>query len=100
MSGGSYNYLCYKGPSELLDSGHADLESMALRLAGLGYATDAARETEKLLLILRQTEVQLAARINRLSAIWHAIEWWDSCDSGEDEVKFALEQYRQKGAGV
>lgn len=99
MSGGSYDYLFMKDPDELLHSHHQEnIESMAARLAGLGYAQDAALETENVLLILRQFEVRMRARLDRLSGVWKAVEWWDSCDSGEDSVKEALARYRESGA--
>lgn len=98
MSGGSYDYLCFKDAEDLL-SGHVEgnIELMSNRLAGLGYATDAAAETEELLLIIRQTRNRLSARAKRLHDVWYAVEWWDSCDSGEDSVKKALEKYRESG---
>ena len=96
MSGGSYNYLCYKDGFEI--GGHeSDLQAMADRLAGLGYAADAARETQELLLELRQYENRIQTRIKRLSGVWHAVEWWDSCDSGEDGVGLELAKYRGEG---
>ena len=52
MSGGSYNYLHIKGADELLGM-QSKLRDMSDRLAGLGYAQDAALETELLLLTLR-----------------------------------------------
>mgnify|MGYP001613957360 CR=1 FL=1 len=99
MSGGSYEYLFTKDIDELM-SGHSDtlIESMSNRLAGLGYANDAASETEELLLIIRQVKNRLYARQKRLSNVWFAIEWWDSCDSDEDSVKEALLKYRESGA--
>lgn len=99
MSGGSYNYLCHVQDLEDLRSHRYDLEEMASRLAGLGYAQDAARETEELLLLLRQWEVRAAARLERLTEVWKAVEWWDSCDSGEDEVRAALAKYRDDTDG-
>lgn len=96
MSGGSYNYLCYKDLSGLLDgSSDKDLQSMADRLAGLGYANDAALETQNLLLVLRQSRYRIKASLNRLTRLWRSIEWWDSCDSGEDTVKNELTKYRE-----
>jgi hypothetical protein len=92
MSGGSYNYLCHKK-----FTGHSaldDLESMADRLAGLSYADDAARETAELLMIIKQFETRAEVIADRLRDIWMAVEWWDSCDSGEDSVKKALDDYR------
>lgn len=94
MSGGSYDYLCWaRDLDQLLDRGR-QLEEMADRLAGLGYAEDAARETQELLVQIRQWEVRAQVRVNRLSDVWHAVEWWDSCDSGEDRVREALAKYR------
>lgn len=95
MSGGSYNYLCYKDASMIWDS-TGTLSDMAQRLAGLGYAADAAAETESLLLLLRQAEIRIQTRIDRLSKVWRAVEWWDSGDSGEDGLKQALSEYRSE----
>lgn len=94
MSGGSYNYLgavCVDDLAERLAK-EADLRDMADRLAELGYAKDAALETEELLLMLRQWKVRAEARVRRLSAVWHAVEC--SCDWSEDKVREALAAYR------
>lgn len=101
MSGGSYNYLgciSYDDLGELLAK-ESDLREMADRLAGLGYARDAARETEELLTMLRQWKTRAEVRVKRLHGVWHAVEWWDSCDWGEDRVHEALAKYREDGAG-
>lgn len=96
MSGGSYNYLgsiCYDDLAELLTK-ESDLRDMADRLAGLGYAEDAARETEELLVMLRQWKTRAEVRVRRLATVWHAVEWWDSHDWSEDQVRKALATYR------
>jgi len=100
MSGGSYNYLFTAQDLEDLHNRRFDLEEMATRLAGLGYAQDAARETEELLLLFRQWEVRAEARMRRLSDVWHAVEWWDSNDSSEDRVHEALAKYRDDTDGT
>jgi hypothetical protein len=100
MGGGSYNYLgsiCYDDLGELLAK-ESDLREMADRLAGLGYAEDAARETEELLTMLRQWKTRAEARVRRLSDVWHAVEWWDSRDWSEDRVREALAKYRGEAA--
>jgi hypothetical protein len=94
VSGGSYNYLFAALDLEDLHNRRHDLEEMANRLAGLGYAQDAARETEELLVLFRQWESRAAVRIRRLADVWHAVEWWDSNDSSEDHVHKALAKYR------
>ncbi|MER7623936.1 hypothetical protein [Streptomyces sp. NPDC126503] len=94
MSGGSYNYLCAALDLEDLLSKRHDLDEMAKRLAGLGYAQDAARETEELLLLLRLWETRAEARLRRLTDVWRAVEWSDSNDSSETRVHEALAKYR------
>jgi hypothetical protein len=95
MSGGSYNYLCYKDGHQILEA-MGDLEAMSARLAGLGYANDAAAETEDLLVLMRQALNRVGVRMRRLEKVWHAVEWWDSADYGEDQVKEALAEYRKE----
>lgn len=93
MSGGSYEYLCFKDSRDILDA-EEQLQQMADRLAKLGYASDAAKETEDTLLLIRQFRNRLDARIERLSGVWKGIEWWDSGDRGEEEFKRDLAEYR------
>lgn len=94
MSGGSFNYLCHAFDFEDLIAKRGSLEDMATELAGLGYAQDAARETEELLTLLRQWEVRSSVRVERLREVWKAVEWWRSCDYSEDQVHEALAEYR------
>lgn len=55
MSGGSYNYLYLKGAEDLMTYGgsFSDLEAMALRLAELGWAEDAAKDAFDLIAMVR-----------------------------------------------
>lgn len=94
MSGGAYEYLCWKTELDELLSRQHHLRNMADRLAGLGYAADAAEETEELLIMLRQWQIRAEVRVKRLEAVWKAVEWWDSADWGEDRVHAALRAYR------
>lgn len=95
MSGGSYNYLyVWANDFDELMSRRGNLKEMSERLSGLPYAKDAALETERILAMIERVEVQVEARAEALADVWHAVEWWDSCDSGEDGVKKALAKYR------
>jgi hypothetical protein len=97
MSGGSYDYL-YSADWRGLDLDTLPdgmMRAMAERLAGLGYANDAAKETLDTLLYLRQVRVFLETRWERMRPVWKAVEWWDSGDSGEDGLKAALDEYRK-----
>jgi hypothetical protein len=99
MSGGSYDYLCWVQDLEEVNAKRAQLREMADRLAALGYAQDAAAETEELLVLLQQWEVRAQVRVKRLAQVWKAVEWWDSGDWSEDQVREALGEYRQHNRG-
>lgn len=96
MSGGSYDYLCRKESEELLGSygGTDGLDRMIDRLAGLGYAADAAREAAELQQIIRQAQTRVQVITDRLSGVFKAVEWWDSADSSQLGVLQALDAYR------
>jgi hypothetical protein len=93
MSGGSYNYLFTKDVEDIFYQ-EEELQRMADRLAELGYASDAAAETMEVLLEMRRFMNRLQTRLRALSDVWHAVEWWDSGDGGEDGLKRALSEYR------
>jgi hypothetical protein len=99
VSGGSFNYLCHTWDLDAILGKMGDLQDMSLALAALGYAQDAARETEELLVILRQWEVQTTVRLDRLREVWKAMEWWRSSDYDEDDFREALAQYRGERKG-
>lgn len=93
MSGGSYGYL-YAKEAEALFADTSELESMATRLAGLGWAADAATDALDLVAIIRTQKVRVDAAMRRLSDLFQAVEWWDSNDWSEDQVRAELAAYR------
>lgn len=97
MSGGSYNYLCDATDLDDLAAKRHHLERMAERLAGMAGAEDAARETEELLVMMRQWQIRAEVRIKRLRGVWQAVEWEDSNDGHPEQIAEALAKYR--GAG-
>lgn len=96
MSGGSHNYLYSKSSWDIMENLEA-LDRMSDDLSVLGYAEDAARETEEILCFIRHFQIRIDTRIERLSKVWRAMEWWKSADSGEDYVKEELARYRGEG---
>lgn len=95
MSGGSFNYLFVKAAWELGEgSAMEDLERMADELAKLGYAADAAAETQTIILDYRAFVNRTQTAVDRLKDTWHSMEWWHSNDGGEDDVKKSLAKYR------
>ncbi len=84
MSGGSFNYLCYKDPSEMLSSSSMDdLRRMEeyLRENGKG---DAADELYKYRLTLDTMYRRLTILHTRLEPLLYSAEWWASGDYGEE----------------
>jgi len=93
MSGGSYNYLCFAEPSDLLEKHSQDLREMVEALSAAG-ASDAAKETETIITILNHFKDRLQARIDRVSPVWKAVEWWHSGDWSEAQFRESLAEYR------
>jgi hypothetical protein len=98
MSGGSYDYLCYATSLDELLAKRARLEEMFSRLSNLPErefpgAAAAAALTKALLLHLQTWEVHAGVAIGQLAEVWKAVEWWDSCDYGPDQVAEALAEY-------
>lgn len=92
MSGGSFNYLCFVDPGELLGRSE-DLGHMVAELRALGYdARDVADRTEALL----KLRDQIAAEMEALAGVWKAMEWWQSCDSSKEQVFIAIGEYRER----
>ena len=93
MSGGSFNYLCFKSAEDLFGD-QEELEHMVDVLATLGYAQDAAEASARLLNEVRKAEVRINTLLEDLSPVWRAVEWWHSGDTSEDGFKRALDKWR------
>ncbi|MBY0552873.1 MAG: hypothetical protein K2W95_36655 [Candidatus Obscuribacterales bacterium] len=97
MSGGSYEYICNRDSQELAESYGDPLTNMLERLLGLGYANDAATETQGViddLAELRALMARIDRRMRPVQQVWRAMEWWDSMDSSEEGFRRALEEWR------
>lgn len=93
MSGGSYNYICYADGGDI-GSKLGDVEAMAARLEGINPDGHAAADTREVLAIAAALEFA----VGRLSKVWHAVEWRDSCDWGEDQMREVLDEYEAQRA--
>lgn len=92
MSGGSYNYLyCHMGG---LEAQRGDIEAMRDRLQGLAEqgVPGAAKAVRQTMMILDHFD-RAERHAQALTDVWHAVEWWDSSDYGEDQVHEALAEY-------
>ena len=98
MSGGSYNYLyAHVGG---LEAQRGDIEEMRDRLEGLARggapgAAEAAQRTQAVLDHFDAAEREAQA----LADVWKEVEWWDSADGDEDDVRESLAAYRDAQQG-
>ncbi|HUP99276.1 MAG TPA: hypothetical protein VM093_02335 [Aeromicrobium sp.] len=96
MSGGSYDYLAEHSPGDL-EARRGTIEAMRDRLneleaQGVRGAARAARLTRYVLIHLDLAE----ARAQELADVWHAVEWRDSCDWGDDTMREAFAEWADK----
>lgn len=98
LSGGSFNYLCYKDVPELMNSSTiADLESMVQHLQEYGYE-DIARDTQRLIEYIRSASIRIEVLSENLNDVFHAVEWHESGDFDREIMIAELEKYRKGGA--
>lgn len=98
MSGGSFDYLCYKDVPELMEpSGISELESMVQHLQEYGYE-DIARDTQRLIEYIQSASIRIEVLSENLNGVFHAVEWHESGDICRDTMIAELEKYRNGGA--
>lgn len=89
MSGGAYDYLCFSDGVGLVPDA---LQRMADRLAGLPYAQKAAEDTAAVIELTRAA----GGLAERLTDVWHAVEWRDSGDCGDDDMQTEIAKYETR----
>lgn len=100
LSGGSFDYLCYKDVPELMNSSSiANLESMVQHLQEYGYE-DIARDTKRLIEYIQSASIRIEVLSENLNDVFHAVEWHESGDISRETMIERLENYRNGGANV
>lgn len=90
MSGGSFDYLYVNANDvEGLAKRQRHIEAMRDQLVELGF-DDVAAKTQDVLDRFREIE----QNAGELASVWHAVEWYVSCDWGLKDVESAVEQHR------
>ena len=92
MSGGSLNYLCYKGPAQLFDS-IADMVYAEQLLLAEGYK-DIAKDVRRLIEYVLTAENRIQVLRDKLEPVFHAIEWYESSDYSKSTMLKELNKYR------
>lgn len=98
MSGGAYDYVCHSYDLDDIRGRLAGLRRLNARLGELPErqfpgATAAHAESLRLEQLLDRWEREAEVRCRLLHDVWRAIEWWDSCDSGEDYPRRELAKF-------
>ena len=94
MSGGSFNYLCYKETEDLFNR-ISDLEDMRESLIKYGYE-DIAKDTQRLIEYIKSAKCTIGTLKDMLEPVFHAVEWKEIGDWGKDDMIEVLEKYRKK----
>lgn len=99
MSGGSFDYLCYKAcfPGELMVV-TGTMREMACALRALPAGGEAADETLGLAVLLDMIAKVVGAEAEALEDVWRAVEWWRSNDTSEEFAVAAIARYNAKRA--
>lgn len=92
MSGGSHDYLCHKDADEMLNA-EQSLKFMAERLREEGYE-DVAKKTDNALSLVKKYNEEMTNLINDMYDPWHAMEWYDSCDIGQEQLDSVIAKWR------
>lgn len=90
MSGGSFDYLCFKSPGEVIES--AELTNMLEVMYREFPDALATQETAKLLAV----RDELKRRVGGLQDVWQSIEWWRSCDTSRESAAEAIQKFEAK----
>lgn len=98
LSGGSFDYLCYKDVPELMNSSSiANLERMVQHFQEYGYE-DIARDTQRLIEYIQSASIRIEVLSENLNGVFHAVEWHESGDIRRETMIAELEKYRNGGA--
>lgn len=93
MSGGSYDYLYLKDEAELMNH-LGDLSDMADVLSRLGYEPE-AQDMLRLYEYIKSARIRIGVLQEQLKNIMHDVEWYQSCDIGEETLRETIMKYRR-----
>ena len=75
-----------------------ELESMRESLIKYGYE-DIAKDTQRLIEYIKSADCVIGTLKDMLKPVFHAVEWKESGDWGEEDMVEVLEKYRRKELG-
>lgn len=95
MSGGSFDYLCFKSAEQLFDRFNT-VEGMLDELRVYKGSRDAVEHTAYMLRDMNETVLRLSRYLEEIKDVWRAVEWHHSGDVGEDQVLAALHLFNTR----
>ncbi len=95
MSGGSFNYICFKEIDELFGR-EDEIERMAKELLKLGFESY-SQITLEVLHDMKLLQLIFNAKQPMLGDVWKAIEWWHSGDIGKEDAIKKINEIIEKG---
>lgn len=97
MSGGSYGYFFLRDPEEVLCD-RRTLSELATRLEELDPDGPATRDAKAMPKAVDGAFQVVAEMQPKLAGVFQAVEWLDSADYGEDQMRDALRKYAAASA--
>ena len=98
MSGGSFNYLCHKDASDMLNS-QEDLEHM-IDFLGNEEAPLLLEKTRQILEGIKEYEERVGKAIDEVRWLWRDVEWWQSCDSDRETFYKHYEEWARQHSNI
>ncbi len=98
MSGGSWDYLCYK-EADVIENYTSDLKEMGDRLVKDGYPEIGKRFYD----FIDELKIMTARKqqwLAKFSPIMRAIEWEDSGDTGHEQTKKICDEFIKELRGA
>lgn len=99
MSGGSYDYLCFRTELSDIAQHERDIEDMRIALVKYGY-TDIAEDAEELIKRIVSARIGIESLAQQLSDVFKAVEWYESYDYSKETMVKVLEDYREYKKGM
>ena len=95
MSGGSFNYSSSARDLAMLMERFDDLRELATFLREHAQGSKASANTDSLLTGIKLIDELVQQKTDKLGPVWHALEWWTSCDYSKDQFLAEVEIYEQ-----
>lgn len=95
MSGGHYNYIQNKEPSELFNE-VSEIEDMSEDALRFGYE-DISKDLRRLTEYIKSSLIRVEVLSEQLHEVMKGLDYYQSCDIGKSSLDEIIEKYRKGG---